>query len=63
MNSNADIQKFYEEKISQLLETQSREIRDLKAENERLVNEVKALSEQVLELRKNSKCKDCPFEL
>jgi hypothetical protein len=50
LNTKTDRQKFYEDKITLLLETQSKEILALKTEIEKLTNENHKLNLQVLEL-------------
>jgi hypothetical protein len=51
VNANSDRQKFYEDKISEILEIQAQEISGLKTEIQRLVTENQALTIQVSELK------------
>lgn len=62
MHKKTDVQKFYQDKIASLLETQSREIHELKEENALLTKEVRLLNEKIIELQKESRCSDCPID-
>lgn len=51
MKETTDVQKFYEDKISALLKAQSKEIHELKRENERLTKEIQKLTQQIIDLK------------